>query len=183
MSSPKPQNTLGGFTFQNKKVISLNKSKIHPDITGPWLRQQWTKPTLRNGTHINDKKKPRQNTWWKFICVIFRMNCLIFLTNKNRSKTFLKKEKNIPGKTIWSWNNSVFIVSLWYYACLKCIHVNWWSMKMHQCKNSTDFHAAKTHSVFMVGIEVHAINCWRTLNFYHFKHGAEHKYSVIGLNV
>lgn len=38
-------------------------------------------------------------------------------------------------------------------------------------------------SVFMIGIEIPAINRWRTLKLHHFKNGADHKYSVIGPNI
>lgn len=41
----------------------------------------------------------------------------------------------------------------------------------------------KVASVFMIGVEIPAINCWRTLKLHHFKNGADHKYSVIGPNV
>lgn len=41
----------------------------------------------------------------------------------------------------------------------------------------------KLASVLMIGIEIPAINCWRTLKLHHFKNGADHKYSVIGSNV
>lgn len=41
----------------------------------------------------------------------------------------------------------------------------------------------KLAGVLMIGVEIPAINHWRTLKLHHFKNGADYKYSVIGPNV
>lgn len=41
----------------------------------------------------------------------------------------------------------------------------------------------KLAGVFMTGIEIPAINRWRTLKLHHSKNGADNKYSVMGPNV
>lgn len=48
---------------------------------------------------------------------------LSFLTNKNRSKTSLKREKRSRVKLFEVEKNNIFVISILYYAHLKCIHL------------------------------------------------------------
>lgn len=59
-------------------------------------------------------------------------------------------------------------------------------MKTYKCirvKIVLIFTLSKVVSVFMIGVEIFVINCWRIFKLYYFKNGVDYKYLVIGFNV